>query len=90
MQEADVASILFTVTPDLRSAFPAAAVREMGWTGAPLMCAQEIPVPHSLPRCIRVLVHWNTDRAQAQVAHVYLREAGSLRPDRLESNPKGA
>ncbi len=78
---ADVASVLFTATPDLTAAFPAQAVRELGWRDVPLLDAQEIPVPGSLPRCIRVLIHWNTDRSQAEVRHVYLRGAASLRPD---------
>jgi chorismate mutase len=77
----DVASALFTVTPDLTAAFPAQAARELGWGQAALLDAQEIPVPGSLPRCVRVLVHWNTDRPQAAVRHVYLRGAAGLRPD---------
>ncbi|HVN55595.1 MAG TPA: chorismate mutase [Anaerolineaceae bacterium] len=77
----DLASALFTVTSDLRSAYPAQAAREMGWGSVPLMCAQEIPVPGSLPRCIRVLLLWNTDLTQDQIQHIYLGEAVSLRPD---------
>lgn len=76
-----IASAFFTVTPDLRTAFPAAAARELGWHHVALLDAQEIPVPGSLPLCVRVLVHWNTDRPQAEVRHVYLRGAASLRPD---------
>lgn len=77
----DVASIFFTVTPDLAAAFPAEAARELGWQHTPLLDAQEIPVPGSLPRCIRVLIHWNTDRAQSDVKHAYLHGAVALRPD---------
>lgn len=77
----DIASALFTVTDDLNSTFPAQAARQMGWSLVPMMCAREIPVPGSLPRAIRVLVHWNTEKAQNQVTHVYLREAVKLRPD---------
>lgn len=80
----DVASVLFTVTEDLISTFPAIGVREMGWEDVPLMCMREIPVPGSLPRCIRVLVHWNTNLKQQEIIHVYLREAISLRPDMQE------
>lgn len=80
-QPADAASVLFTVTPDLTSAFPAAAARQLGWTDVPLMCAQEIPVPGAPPRCIRVLIHWNCDLPQSAVRHVYLGEAARLRPD---------
>jgi chorismate mutase len=77
----DVASAFFTVTPDLTAAFPAAAAREMGWQHVALLDAQEIPVPGSLSRCVRVLIHWNTDRSQEQIQHIYLRGAASLRPD---------
>ena len=81
MHPADVASALFTVTEDLVSTFPAQAARQMGWGLVPMMCAREIPVPGSLPRVIRVLVHWNTELQQNQVTHVYLRDAVKLRPD---------
>lgn len=77
----DIASILFTTTEDLASAYPALAARQMGWNLVPMMCAREIPVPGSLPLCIRVLIHWNTDVPQKTVKHVYLREAVALRPD---------
>gem|GEM_PF-211635 len=77
----DVASALFTVTPDLRAEFPAAAARRMGWTMVPLLNFTEIGVPGRLERCIRVLLHVNTDRAQNEMIHVYLRDAVSLRPD---------
>lgn len=81
LKPVDLASALFTVTADLRAAYPARAAREMGWENVPLMCAQEIPVPGGVPHCIRVLLHWNTDLPQAKVRHVYLGEAASLRPD---------
>ncbi len=77
----DVASALFTVTPDLRAEFPAAAARRMGWTMVPLLNFTEIGVPGRLERCIRVLVHVNTERGQHEMVHVYLRKAVSLRPD---------
>ena len=77
----DLASAIFTVTADLCSAYPARAARQLGWDDVPLMCALEIPVPDSLPRCIRVLLHWNTDLPQDAVRHVYLGAAASLRPD---------
>lgn len=79
----DIASILFTVTDELRSVYPARAVREMGvdWEEVPLMCATEIPVKDSLPRCIRVLIHWNTALSQKEVHPVYLHQAVRLRPD---------
>ena len=81
MKPEDVGSALFTVTDDLASTFPAQAAREMGWGLVPMMCAREIPVPGSLPRVIRVLVHWNTDTPQSEIAHVYLHNAVKLRPD---------
>jgi chorismate mutase len=81
MRPEDVASALFTVTDDLASTFPAQGARQMGWGLVPMLCAREIPVPESLPRVIRVLVHWNTDVPQNEVIHVYLREAVRLRPD---------
>ena len=77
----DIVSVLFTVTDDISSVFPARAAREMGWGKVPLMCAREISVPGSLPLCIRVLLHWNTDSDQETIQHVYLGCAGVLRPD---------
>lgn len=82
----DVASALFTVTSDVRSVFPAAAARSIGWDKVPLMCFQEIEVPESLPLCIRVLVHVNTDKSQGEIKHIYLKEARSLREDLTKSN----
>ena len=81
LQAEDIASALFTTTDDLVSVHPALAARQMGWEHVPMMCAREIPVPGSLPHCVRVLVQWNTERAQTAIKHVYLREAVSLRPD---------
>ena len=77
----DIASVLFTVTEDIASAYPALAARQMGWDQVPMMCAREIPVPGSLPMCIRVLIHWNTNKEQRKIQHVYLRDAVKLRPD---------
>jgi chorismate mutase len=81
LQTGDIASVLFTTTDDIASAYPALAARQMGWDQVPMMCAREIPVPGSLPMCIRVLIHWNTDRKQSAIKHVYLRGAVKLRPD---------
>jgi chorismate mutase len=81
LHPSDIASALFTLTPDLNAVYPAKAAREMGWQTVPLLCAQEIPVPEGLPLCIRVLLHWNTDLPQATIQHVYLRQAVRLRPD---------
>jgi chorismate mutase len=81
MRPEDIASAIFTVTEDLAATFPAQAARQMGWGLVPMMCAREIPVPGSLSRVIRVLVHWNTELPQSGITHVYLREAVRLRPD---------
>jgi chorismate mutase len=81
MSPEEVASAIFTVTDDLTSTFPAQAARQMGWELVPMLCGREIPVPNSLPRVIRVLVHWNTELPQSEIKHVYLREAVKLRPD---------
>ena len=76
----NIASAIFTVTDDLDADFPAVAARRLGWTETALMCAREIPVPGSLRKCIRVLIHVNTTRSAAEIQHVYIREAVSLRP----------
>lgn len=78
----DVASAIFTVTPDLTSEFPARAARDAGWEHVALLGATEMAVPHGPARCIRVLVHVNTDRRPTAVKHIYLRGARGLRPDR--------
>lgn len=77
----DIASLFFTVTPDLNSTYPALAARQLGWVEVPLLCSREIPVPDSMPRVIRVLVHWNTPKPQSEIRHIYLGEAANLRPD---------
>jgi len=77
----DVAAAFFTVTPDLNNAFPARAVREMGWQLVPLFCSVEIDVPGALPKCIRVLLLVNTSKEQNEIKHVFLREASQLRSD---------
>ncbi|NBC96714.1 MAG: chorismate mutase [Deinococcus-Thermus bacterium] len=76
-----IAAIFFTSTPDLVSAFPAEAAREIGMDAVPLICNQEIPVPGRLPRVVRVMMQVNTTRRQREMRHVYLREAATLRPD---------
>lgn len=85
LEAEDIGSALFTVTEDIISAFPAKAARSLGWQHVPLMCMREIPVPGSLPRCIRVLILWNTNLSQQEINHVYLRDAVTLRPDLQES-----
>lgn len=77
----DIASVIFTATEDLDAAYPAAAAREMGWDSVPLLCAKELTILNELKMCIRVLVHWNTDKPQNEVRHTYIGKAGILRPD---------
>ncbi|HEX2576695.1 MAG TPA: chorismate mutase [Aquihabitans sp.] len=77
----DLISIWFTVTEDLVSAFPATGARTIGLGDVPLLCAREIPVPGSMPRCIRVLAHLTTERPRHELHHVYLEGAVSLRDD---------
>lgn len=87
IEPCDVASAIFTTTSDLDAEFPALAARQLGWLEVPLLCGHEMAIPGSLPRCIRVLVHWNTDRAQSDIQHVYVREAERLRPDLCKLPP---
>jgi chorismate mutase len=87
IREEDVASAIFTTTPDLNAEFPALAARQLGWLNVALMCHHELDVPGSLRRCIRILLHWNTDKPAAEIHHVYIKEAANLRPDRSELPP---
>jgi chorismate mutase len=84
----DVASAFFTTTPDLNAEFPALAARGLGWNDVPLLCGHEMGVPGSLPMCLRILVHVNTDKRADQIVHVYLRGARVLRPD-FQFEPEG-
>jgi chorismate mutase len=83
----DVASAIFTTSPDLDAEFPALAARQLGWLEVALLCGHEMAIPGSLPRCIRVLVHWNTELAQDAIQHVYIRDAEKLRPDLCKLPP---
>lgn len=85
IEEGDVASVLFTATPDLDAICPATALRQLGWTHTALLCFQEMAVPGSLPMCIRALLHWNTKKPLDEIHHVYLRNARQLRPDLMGS-----
>ncbi|WP_088102206.1 chorismate mutase [Halalkalibacter urbisdiaboli] len=77
-----VAQVLMTVTDDIKAAFPAKAMRRFPeWSFVPVTCAQEIPVKGSLPLCVRVLMTINTDKRQADIKHIYLKDAQKLRPD---------
>ncbi len=79
--EDEVASILFTATPELTAAYPAKAARLIGWKRTALMGFVEADVEDGLPMCIRVLIHWNTDKSIGDIRHVFLRDAIQLRPD---------
>jgi chorismate mutase len=87
IESVDVASAVFTLTTDLDAEFPALAARQLGWLDVPLLCTNEINVEGGLPMCVRILVHWNTDRAQADITHVYVNKAVRLRPDKSQLPP---
>lgn len=82
LQVDDVASAFFTTTLDLNAEFPAVAARSLGWDDIALLCGHEMNVPGSLPSCLRILLHVNTEKAASQLVHVYLRGASVLRPER--------
>ena len=81
IQPEDVASVIFTTTHDLNAEFPAIAARQFGWSNIALLCGNELDVPGSLRRCIRILIHWNTEKSADEIHHVYIRGAANLRPD---------
>ncbi|BCL84104.1 chorismate mutase [Ktedonobacteria bacterium brp13] len=76
----DIVSAIFSMTEDLDAEFPAVAARKLGWVESALMCTREIPVPGSLGKCIRVLIHVNTTRSIAEIQHIYIKGAATLRP----------
>lgn len=84
LKRADSISIIFTVTSDLTAVFPAAAAREMGLTFVPLLDMAAPDIDGSLKKCIRVMIHINTDKTKDEIKHVYLRGAKALRPDLAE------
>ncbi len=84
IEKKDIASAIFTTTPDLNAEVPALAARQLDWLDVPLLCSHEMMVPSGLANCIRVLIHWNTEKSQAEIRHVYIREAEKLRPDHSE------
>jgi chorismate mutase len=86
IKESDIISIIFSMTPDLNAAFPAVAARRMGLDKAALLCVHEIDVPGSLRKCIRILIHFNSDREMRDLEFVYLKDAKKLRPDLYEKN----
>jgi chorismate mutase len=80
----DLASAIFTTTPDLIAEYPALAARKLGWLDVALLCGHEMAVPHGVERCIRVLLHWNTTKSPREIEHVYIRGARNLRPDQAQ------
>lgn len=86
INEEDLISIIFTMTPDLTAAFPAAAAREMGIVDVPLLDMAEPAVDGMLERCIRILIHTESDMDKKEIEHVYLRKAACLRPDLVKNN----
>lgn len=87
IESVDVGSVIFTVTHDITAEFPALAARQLGWIEVPLLCGYEVSVPGSLPRCIRILIHWNTTKSQHEISHTYMRDATVLRPDLINFPP---
>jgi chorismate mutase len=86
IDEEDVASVIITTTPDLNACYPAKAARDLGWRRTALMGCQEIDHPEGIPRCIRVLIHWNTLKTLDDIKHVYMEGALALRPDLYPDN----
>ncbi len=82
----DIASIFFTVSPDLNAFFPATAARELGWHLVPMLCAREIDVPDGPVMLLRVIMHVNTTKTQEQIKHQYLGKAAALRPDLVQES----
>lgn len=88
VQPDDIASILFTLSPDLRATFPAEAARKIGWKYVPVICARELDVPHGLPKTVRVLMHAESNRSPKEIRHVYLEGAVVLREDLVAEEPQ--
>lgn len=87
IHEDDIASLIFTMTPDLNACFPTKVVRQnIGWHRVALIDMPAIAVPQDLAHCIRVLIHWNTEKSLDEIKPVYLREAKKLRPDLTQEN----
>lgn len=84
VEEDDVACIIFTTTPDLNAEFPAVAARELGFAQTALLCGHEMNVPDSLPRCLRILLLFNTEKRAEEIVHVYVKGAQNLRALSIE------
>lgn len=90
VKPADIATAIFTLSPDLNADFPAYAARQMGWSDVPLMCARELDVPGAMARVIRVLLLVNSKIPASKIKHQYLGDTPQLRPDLAQKGPKGA
>ena len=88
IQAEDIASAFFSTTRDLNADYPAIAARQIGWMDSALMCMHEMDVPHGLDHCVRVMVHWNTDKPACDIVHVYIHGAEALRPDRKRAEKR--
>lgn len=77
-----IASVIVSTTPDVTAVFPARAIRSIeGWTFVPVMCTHEMDVPGAIEKCIRIMMHVNTQKRQQDIQHIYQNEAIKLRPD---------
>jgi chorismate mutase len=83
----EIACVILTTTPDLDAEFPAAAARELGWSQVALLCGHEMNVPGSLPRCLGMLLLWNTEKTADEIVHMYLRGAKELRANSTSVKP---
>ena len=86
----DIATAIFTLSPDLNADFPAYAARQMGWRDVPLMCARELDVPGAMEKVIRVLLLVNSRLPASKIKHQYLGDTPKLRPDLAQKGTKGA
>lgn len=86
LEHADIISIFFSTTSDLNATFPAKAARELDLIDTPLLCLNEIDVPNSLQKIIRILMHVNSTKKQSDIHHIYLKNAVKLRPDLAKNN----
>lgn len=87
MKPEDIASAIFTTTPDLNAEYPALAARQLNWMDVALICGHEMNVPDALSKCIRILIHWNTDKTSDEIQHVFIKGASKLRPDKADLPP---
>lgn len=83
----DIASVIVSTTTDVTSVFPARAIRSIeGWEYVPVMCTHEMDVPGAIQKCIRLMMHVNTNKAQREIEHIYQNEAVRLRPDLVKED----